>query len=113
MKILPSYSAALVPLKTRIKGAVPSKIFELATAGVPVLFSGGGEGERIVNDFSLGLTSDPDDYRGLQNNIYKLITMPPEKYLEIKKACIYWSKASFNFDHQIHNLNKFLVLLKN
>jgi glycosyltransferase involved in cell wall biosynthesis len=113
MKILPSYLAALVPLKTRIRGAVPSKIFELATAGVPILFSGGGEGERIVNDFSLGLTSDPDDYPGLQNNINKLITMQPEKYLEIKKACIYWSKASFNFDHQMRNLNKFLGALKN
>ncbi len=108
MKILPSYSAALVPLKTRIHGAVPSKIFELATAGIPILFAGGGEGERIVKDFSLGLTSNPDDYLGLQNNIRKLITMKPEKYLEIKRACIYWSKSLFSFSNQMHNLNKFL-----
>lgn len=113
MKILPSYSSALVPLQTRIQGAVPSKIFELASAGVPILFSGGGEGEKIVNKFTLGLTSKPNDWPSIQNNIVKIITMEPEKYLEIKKACIYNSKTTFNFNNQLIQFTKFLEALKN
>lgn len=113
MQILPTYSAALVPLKTKIKGAVPSKIFELAAAGVPVLFAGGGEGEKIVNEFSLGWTSNPDDFIGMQNNISILVSMPSDRYIKIKEACINASSDTFDFKTQILKLNNFFKEINN
>ena len=54
---LPNYHLALAPLKTRIYGSVPSKLFELPHFGLPVLYLGSGEGRDVVNQFMLGWSS--------------------------------------------------------
>ncbi|MBW7891561.1 MAG: glycosyltransferase [Chitinophagaceae bacterium] len=46
-KILLEYDITLIPLVTNIFGAVPSKIYESMAAGLPILFSGEGEGKKI------------------------------------------------------------------
>ena len=51
---LKSFDVAIVPLKTRIYGSVPSKIFEYGSLGFPILYFGGGEGETIVKENNLG-----------------------------------------------------------
>jgi hypothetical protein len=58
-QVLGSFHASIVPLTVAIKGAVPSKIFDLLPHGTPVLFCGGGEGEQIVTAHGLGLVSPP------------------------------------------------------
>ena len=47
---LKTFDVAIVPLKTRIYGSVPSKIFEYGSLGFPILYFGGGEGETIVDE---------------------------------------------------------------
>jgi glycosyltransferase involved in cell wall biosynthesis len=71
-------SAALVPLVSPISGALPSKLFTAIHAGVPVLYSGGGEGARIVERYELGWTAAPGDFAGISNNIRALQALPHE-----------------------------------
>lgn len=70
------YDAALIPLVTNIYGAVPSKIYEALAAGLPVLFSGSGEGAKIVKDTGAGLVSAPGDFEALSDNIRALGSSP-------------------------------------
>jgi len=107
--IIPSYNASLVPLKNRIKGAVPSKIFELIYLQVPVLFCGGGEGASIVKKHGTGLCSSPGDHKALFNNMLKLKGMENDEYNQIKLNCKKAAETSFNFDVQINNLNNRLI----
>ena len=66
---LKKYDLSVIPLAAPIYGAVPSKIFDLLPAGIPILFSGEGEGARIVEQFGLGLVSRHGDYETLERNI--------------------------------------------
>lgn len=70
--LLMQYDCALIPLVRNIYGAVPSKIYEAMSAGLPVLFSGSGEGARIVLERNVGLVSLPGDLNGLRENIMKI-----------------------------------------
>ena len=103
-KILPQYQASIVPLVNRIKGAVPSKIFELMQLEVPVLFCGGGEGAEIVKKNKVGFTSPPGDYLALKDIIIKFKKLSDEEYNTLKKNCQKASSDVFNFDNQITNL---------
>ncbi|MFP3860412.1 MAG: glycosyltransferase family 4 protein [Bacteroidales bacterium] len=105
-KVLPHYYAAIIPLKTRIYGAVPSKIFETASLGLPVLFCGGGEGAEIVKQFELGLTSPPGDYQILKENIQELKQMEQNQYWKLKKHCNEIARNEFNFSKQINSLDQ-------
>ena len=109
-EILPSFHASIVPLKTSIKGAVPSKIFELAQYNVPILFCGGGEGADIVNSLGLGYVSEPANYGMLKKNIAKIKNLSTEKYNELLKNCESAVKNNFDFNEQLKQLQ--LVLSK-
>ncbi|MDG1302226.1 MAG: glycosyltransferase family 4 protein [Opitutae bacterium] len=101
---LPEYDASIVPLKTRIKGAVPSKIFELIYLQVPVLFCGGGEGARIVDEFNVGFSSEPGDFESLKLNIRKLGEMSASDLQALKQNCINAAQNSLDFDKQLDEL---------
>ena len=58
---LKKYHLSIIPLAAAIHGAVPSKIFDLLPAGIPILFSGNGEGARIVEECGFGLVSEYGD----------------------------------------------------
>ena len=66
-EILSKYDAAIVTLKNRIYGAVPSKMFELIQYEVPILYSGGGEGNEIIEKYQLGLTCKPGNYKSMNS----------------------------------------------
>ncbi|MFD1005916.1 glycosyltransferase family 4 protein [Winogradskyella aquimaris] len=63
------YDIVIIPLLNRIYGSVPSKIFEYAKLGMPMLYFGGGEGEDIINDCKLGWVSKAGDYAQLNFTI--------------------------------------------
>ena len=71
-EILPKYYCTIIPLVNKIYGAVPSKIYEAMAAGVPILYSGTGEGAAIISDNNIGLVSSPRDYAKLKENIIML-----------------------------------------
>ncbi len=66
------YDITLVPLSQRIYGSVPSKIFEYTKLGLPLIYSGGGEGEGLVKTHKLGWVIKPQDYDALNMLIKKL-----------------------------------------
>ncbi|MEJ2113868.1 MAG: glycosyltransferase family 4 protein [Flavobacteriaceae bacterium] len=51
---LMKYDVTIIPLLNRIYGSVPSKIFEYARLGLPMIYFAGGEGEKIIKKFKLG-----------------------------------------------------------
>lgn len=73
---LAAFNAVLIPLKTGIHGAVPSKLFMAVAHNLPVLFCGGGEGETFVSEHKIGWVSPPGDYISLAENIRIFSSLP-------------------------------------
>jgi len=98
---------ALVPLSNRIKGAVPSKIFELIQHEVPIIFSGGGEGADIVNAYNLGLTVPPSDVRGITESLEVFRSCNQDEYDALIKSIQTAKSNDFNFNSQFNGLIDF------
>ncbi len=77
--ILASADIALVPLKERLVGAVPSKLYEAMGAGLPIVLMTGGEADDIVTAAGAGLVVPPGDVAGLASAIRHLATSPNER----------------------------------
>lgn len=110
--ILSSFHASIVPLVVPIKGAVPSKIFDLLPHGTPILFCGGGEGEHIVTSHGFGFSSAPGNYNTLIDNILKLKLLSDVEYFSIRKNCLDASKNEFSFSMQMKSYYSFLESLQ-
>lgn len=102
--VLPEYHASIVPLVNRIKGAVPSKIYELMQLNVPVIFCGGGEGAKIIEEYKTGITVTPGNLKELRNAIVFLKTMNDNDYHELIQNCQRVAKNNLNFNQQIKDL---------
>ena len=101
---LKSFDVAIVPLKTRIYGSVPSKIFEYGSLGFPILYFGGGEGETIVIENNLGWVATVGDYNDLNEKI-KIISSEKKAELDLMKRQIFdKSQRVFDLDNQVKNL---------
>jgi len=101
---LKSFDIAIVPLKTRIYGSVPSKIFEYGSLGFPILYFGGGEGETIVIENNLGWVAAVGDYNDLNEKI-KIISSVKKAELDLMKRQIFEkSQRVFDLDNQMKNL---------
>jgi hypothetical protein len=109
--ILCSFHASIVPLVVSIKGAVPSKIFDLLPHGTPILFCGGGEGEHIITTYGFGFVSTPGNYDMLKGNISRLKSLSDVDYLSLRKNCQDASKGEFSFDEQMLRYYDFLESL--
>ena len=106
-EVLGTYHASIVPLAVRIKGAVPSKIFDLLPHGTPILFAGGGEGEQIIKDYGFGFVSAPGDYEALKHNIIKMKNLSNDDYEQLRINCLKASKEEFSFEQQIKRYSAF------
>lgn len=106
---LNNYDASLIPLTVRIKGAVPSKNFDVLPLGIPVLFCGGGEGAKIVLEYHIGFISNPGDYLTLQENIKKMSEMSETEYSEMSENCIKAAETDFSFTVQMKACYNFLL----
>jgi glycosyltransferase involved in cell wall biosynthesis len=77
---MPSWLAggdvAIVPLKTYIPGAVPSKLYEAMAAGLPAVVVATGEPADIVVRHEAGLAVAPGDVAGLARALETLATDP-------------------------------------
>lgn len=69
---LKKYDIVIIPLLNRIYGSVPSKIFEYAKLGMPMVYFGGGEGEDIINDYGLGWVAEAGNYSSLNSVLKKI-----------------------------------------
>ena len=70
--LLASADIALVPLRTRLKGAVPSKLYEAMASGLPVVLVAEGEPAEIVRSTNAGITVAPGDIEGLVAALQRL-----------------------------------------
>jgi glycosyltransferase involved in cell wall biosynthesis len=70
--ILASTDVAVIPLKSKIVGAVPSKIYEAMASGIPILLVAGGEARDIVEKSNSGLVASPGDFPSLSQAANRL-----------------------------------------
>lgn len=103
-KKIESFDVAIVPLKTRIYGSVPSKIFEYGALGFPILYFGGGEGETIVFENELGWVANVGDYNELNSKIKEISNLTKGQLNDLKKRVFEKAKNQFNLDTQIEKL---------
>ncbi|MCF7559612.1 glycosyltransferase family 4 protein [Sabulilitoribacter multivorans] len=103
-KELLNYDITIIPLINRIYGAVPSKIFEYARLGLPMIYFGGGEGENLIKTYSLGWVAKAGDYKHLNTVISKI--QVSDLQLKCKKKIQQTSIENFNFNTQLGLLVK-------
>ncbi|MDR6845017.1 glycosyltransferase family 4 protein [Flavobacterium granuli] len=101
---LKTFDVALVPLKTRIYGSVPSKIFEYGALGFPVLYFGGGEGETIVKENNLGWIAQVGNFKSLNTSLMEISKTGKEPIQTLKRQVFDYSENNFNLDFQIKDL---------
>lgn len=107
-KTLAQYHASIVPLTVRIRGAVPSKIFDLMPIGLPILFCGGGEGATMVERYNIGFISEPSDIKALSANIERLVALSDEEYGQLRNNCLEASRLHFSFERQMESYISYL-----
>lgn len=71
-KILASCDIALVPLKTYIPGAVPSKLYEAMASALPIILAAQGEAVNILNESQAGIAVTPGNVNEIAQAIRKL-----------------------------------------
>ncbi len=103
---LKTFDIAIVPLKVRIYGSVPSKIFEYGALGFPILYFGGGEGETIVEENNMGWIAPVENYSELNHQIQSISKMSKSEFFEMKKRIFITSQTNFNLDFQMNTLIK-------
>ena len=103
-----SYDATIIPLTKSIFGAFPSKITMAMAAGLPIFFSGNGEGFKIVKEFELGYASEAGNLDALRENIKAFSKLNPQQINMIKSNIINVVKKNFNYHDQQLELCRFI-----
>jgi len=101
---LQTFDIALVPLKTRIYGSVPSKIFEYAALGFPVLYFGGGEGENIVEENQLGWVASVGNFEALNEKLVAIAQLNKADLALMKTRVFNKAQLAFDLDNQLKDL---------
>ncbi len=99
-----TFDIAIVPLKTRIYGSVPSKIFEYGALGFPILYFGGGEGEMIIKENNLGWIVEVGGYQDLNETLLLISKIEKSELYLMKKRIFKEVKMVFDLDCQMKNL---------
>lgn len=105
-RVLTKYDITIIPLLNRIYGSVPSKIFEYARLGIPMLYFGGGEGEQIIDKHELGWIAESSNYEDLNLKITKIepSKLQSENRVKIQNTAY----KHFDFKTQLQHLIKHL-----
>ncbi|MFK8059955.1 MAG: glycosyltransferase family 4 protein [Polaribacter sp.] len=104
------YDFGFVPLKNRIYGAVPSKIFELMQLGTPILFFGEGEATNIIENNKIGFCSITNNYEDLRKLLITMNNLSNEEYKTLSNNCLKLHKYKYHLSSQIEKIydNNFL-----
>ena len=105
------YDATIIPLKKNIYGAFPSKITMAMAAGLPIFFSGDGEGFKIVDEFNLGYVSEAGNLNALEKNIIEFSQLKHQQINRMKLNIMNIVNKDFNYADQQSKLCKFISLL--
>ena len=97
----------IVPHKTFIPGAVPSKLYEAIATERPVVLVAEGEAAQIVNNSRCGLVVKPGDIEGLAHAI-KYLTLHPEEREKMGRAGRQTALASYNREDIVESFASFL-----
>ena len=101
---LQTFDIALVPLKTRIYGSVPSKIFEYTALGFPALYFGGGEGETIVEENQLGWVAAVGNFEVLNEKLVAIAQLNKADLALMKTRVFNKALLAFDLDNQLKDL---------
>ncbi|MBF6641476.1 glycosyltransferase family 4 protein [Flavobacterium sp. J49] len=101
---LKTFDIAIVPLKTRIYGSVPSKIFEYGALGFPILYFGGGEGETIVSENELGWVANVENFADLNKKLVEISKLNKADLVIVKQRIFDTAQTTFHLDNQIVDL---------
>ncbi len=74
-KVLPYYqhtSVLFARLDDNYRSAIPSKLFEYLSTGLPVIYCGEGEAAKLLQQFDQTVVLTSNDEDGLKNSIHKL-----------------------------------------
>jgi glycosyltransferase involved in cell wall biosynthesis len=77
--LLASADIAVVPLRTRLPGAVPSKLYEAMASGLPVVLVADGEPAEILRSTKAGIAVSPGDVKGLVDALRRLAESEDER----------------------------------
>jgi hypothetical protein len=100
-RLMTSFDFSMIPLKTYIFGAFPSKIAAAVASAIPILFLGEGEGARVISELNIGKSFKFDDFNSLSSYLIS--------YSENREA------AARNFYKSIHEaqLKSFSIIENN
>lgn len=104
--VLIQYDITIIPLLKRIYGSVPSKIFEYAKLGLPMLYFGGGEGETVIKTHELGWVAEAGNYENLNETIASISTKALSR--DNRKNIMEKGKTVFDFESQLLQLKNIL-----
>jgi len=102
------YHYSFVPLVAKIKGAFPSKIYELIMYKVPVIYIGDGEAKDFVISNNLGYHLDPNEINQLYHMMQRIFNNHDKKYKDLILNCEKVSKKELSFNKQFLNFLLFL-----
>jgi hypothetical protein len=105
-KALLKYDLGIIPLSNRIYGSVPSKLFEYARLGLPILYFGGGEGETLILEHQLGWIANAGNYQDLNSTLH---TIKKSNFkIHLSESIRATAKTHFDFDTQLDALLRHL-----
>ena len=80
---------ALVPLRKSdtFKTVIPSKIFENAAMGKPILLGVEGESQAIIEKYGAGLCFEPENKADFLRQLRRLVT-EPDLYAKLQQNCV-------------------------
>jgi glycosyltransferase involved in cell wall biosynthesis len=84
-KVLPYYqhsSVLFARLDDNYRSAIPSKLFEYLSTGLPIIYCGEGEAARLLKQFNQSVVLKSNDEAGLKRAIKKLKALGSELDLE-------------------------------
>lgn len=105
---LSQYHYSFVPLVADIKGAFPSKIYELIIHQVPVIYIGEGEAKDFVISNNVGYHLNPNEINQLNFVMHEVFNNHVENYETLVFNCRNISKKHLSFNKQFLNFLNFL-----